>query len=186
MPQPLREQLSNAASALKADGVIAYPTESCFGLGCNPKSYKAVKRILKMKRRPYAKGLILIAHDYSQLSVYLQKLPEELLNKMTSSWPSATTWLCPAAPWVPTWLKGKHQQIAVRIPAHRIARQLCKQTGYALVSTSANLSGQRALRHYQQVDKIFTDKIDYLVQAKCGGAKRASTIIDLITDQVIR
>lgn len=181
-----RRQLQRARQVIRDGGVLAYPTESCFGLGCKPKNHAAVKKILALKRRPASKGLILIAADINQIKPYIQDIHEELLAKMSSSWPSATTWLVPAASWVPVWIKGNSDKIAVRIPAHRLARQLCRHCGHALVSTSANRSGQRSVRHAAHVERIFSDKVDYIVDANCGLAKRPSTIIDLLTDRIIR
>lgn len=184
--QLFTRQLPLARDVIHAGGVVAYPTENCFGLGCHPKDYLAVKKILNLKQRPTAKGLILIGSDMGQLRKYIEILPDELMVKMASSWPSSTTWLVPAAPWVPSWLKGDSDNIAIRIPAHKLARQLCKHCGHALVSTSANPSGRRPARSSGQVYKLFFDDIDYVIDASCGSAKRPSTIIDLLTDQIIR
>lgn len=179
-------QLFKARDVVRDSGVVAYPTESCYGLGCHPKNYKAIRKILALKKRPATKGMILIANDITQLRGYFAVLPDNLLFKLSSSWPSSTTWLVPAACWVPSWIKGDSDKIAVRIPAHRLARQLCKYCGHALVSTSANQSGQRAARSGAQVKRIFSNQVDYVVDAKCGSASQPSTIIDLLTDQILR
>ena len=175
-----------ARDAIRDGGVVAYPTENCYGLGCHPKDYIAIKKLLTLKQRPVTKGLILIASDIVQLRKYIQALPDELMLKMVESWPSTTTWLVPAAPWVPSWLKGDSNKIALRIPAHKFARRLCNFCGHALVSTSANPGGLRPARSSRQVYQYFSDNIDYVVDASCGKAKRPSTIIDLMTDQIIR
>ena len=175
-----------ARDVIRDRGVVAYPTESCFGLGCLPKDPLAVKKILALKQRPASKGLILIAGEIAQLIQYIEPQPDELMLKMTASWPSSTTWLVPAASWVPSWLKGDSDKIALRIPAHRFARRLCNYCGHALVSTSANPSGQRAARSAHEVNRLFAHHVDYVVDSKCGAARRASRIIDLITDQVVR
>ena len=186
MKDSYARQLLNARDVIRDGGVVAYPTESCYGLGCHPKNYAAISKILALKQRSASKGLILIAYDITQLTSYFEVLPDDLVSKLSSSWPSSTTWLVPAASWVPSWLKGDSDKIAVRIPAHRLARQLCKYCGHALVSTSANPGGQRAARSSAQVNRIFSNKVDFVVDAKCGSASRPSTIIDLLTDQIIR
>lgn len=179
-------QLLEARDVIRGGGVVAYPTESCYGLGCYPKNHAAIRKILSLKRRSVTKGLILIAGDITQVTKYIEILPDELLSKISSSWPSSTTWLVPAASWVPSWLKGDSDKIAIRVPAHSLARQLCKYCGHALVSTSANLSGQPAARSCAQVRRCFANKVDYVVDSNCGSASRPSTIIDLLTDQIIR
>ena len=186
MPDSLRQQIKSACETVRSGGVVAYPTESCYGLGCHPKNYSAVKKILKLKHRSSNKGLILIAHDISQLSGYFDTLPVELLEKLSASWPSRTTWLVPAARWMPTWIKGSSSKIAVRVPAHKLARELSKQCGHPLISTSANLSGQGSARSAKQVEHIFSSRVDFVIKAPCGREKRASTIIDLLSNQVIR
>ena len=186
MSPSYRQQLHHARDVIREGGVVAYPTESCFGLGCNPRHYTGVKKILMLKRRSASKGLILIGADYSQFSPYVKNLPDELITKMASSWPSSTTWLVPAASWVPSWLKGNSDKIALRIPAHRLARQLCRYCGHALVSTSANRSGQRSARHAIHVRRIFSNTVDFIVDAKCGTADRPSTIIDLLSGKIMR
>ncbi len=179
-------QLLKARDVIGNGGIVAYPTESCYGLGCYPKDYNAIRKILLLKYRPVTKGLIVIGGDINQVSKYFQVLSDDLWSRLSLSWPSATTWLVPAASWVPSWLKGDSDKIAVRVPAHRLARELCKYCGHALVSTSANLSGQRAARTRAEVSRIFSDKVDYIIDAKCGSATRPSTITDLLTGQVIR
>lgn len=181
-----RQQLHHAREVIRNGGVVAYPTESCFGLGCHPKQHAAVQKILRIKRRSATHGLILIAGDIEQISSYIKILPNELKSKMAASWPSSTTWLIPAASWVPSWIRGDSDKIALRIPAHRLARQLCNYCGHALVSTSANRRGQRSARSATQVNRIFSNHVDFVLDAKCGSANRPSTIIDLLTDQIIR
>ncbi len=187
MAVPIWQQLKEASAVINTGGVCAYPTESCFGLGCNPKDSKAVQRILKLKRRSTSKGLILIGSDYSQLEPFITaSLSENLKIKMLNSWPAAITWLVPAAQWTPNWLRGDSDKIAIRVPDHKIARELCRLCDHALVSTSANLSGRRVTRTSEQVKNIFAESVDYIVDAECGGFRNPSTIIDIKTDQVIR
>ncbi len=186
MTLDIRKQLLKANTAVADGGVIAYPTESCFGLGCYPKDSQAVKKILRLKHRPASKGLILIGCDFAQLQPYIKKLPDYLIEKMLASWPAAVSWLVPAAPWVPKWLTGDSDKIVVRVPDHKFARELCRSCDYALVSTSANRSGQKACRTTTQVKKIFSKEVDYIVDLSCGKAIKPSTIIDVETDRIIR
>jgi L-threonylcarbamoyladenylate synthase len=126
---------------LRHGGIIAYPTESCFGLGCDPRNRKAVKRLLHLKGRPQHKGLILIASCQRQLKPYMQSVNPALQPQLSASWPGAHTWLVPAARHCPPWLTGRHQAIAVRVSAHPPSADLCHSIDMALVSTSANRSG---------------------------------------------
>ena len=110
---------------LEAGGVIAYATESCFGLGCDPRSHRAVSRILRLKGRPRSKGLILVAADFAQLAPYLAPLPGELAGRLGQWWPGPNTLLLQAARNCPKWLTGRHGKLAVRVTAHPQAARLC-------------------------------------------------------------
>ena len=182
----IRQQLKQASEIIASGGICAYPTESCFGLGCNPKDSKAVQRILMLKRRSSSKGLILIGNNFSQLELYAKELPQYLKEKLLNSWPGAITWLVPAANWVPKWLTGDSDKIAIRIPDHKIARELCRVSEQALVSTSANQTGQKACRNSQQVKRLFDNNIDYIIDTNSGKSLSPSMIIDVETDNVIR
>ena len=172
--------------SVAAGGIIAYPTESCFGLGCYPKNSRAVKRILQLKHRPASKGMILIGSDFYHLQPYIKKLPKKLVEKMLNNWPAAITWLVPAAVWVPEWLTGDSDKIAIRIPDHKIARELCRICDHALISTSANKSGQSACRTAQQVKDIFSDDLDYIIDLPCGSAVKPSKIVNIESGEIVR
>src|SRR3989338_8804440 len=138
------------AAHLRRGGLIAYPTESCYGLGCDPDSRAAVLRLLKLKQRPQHKGLILIAASYRQVARYLQPLPAAQQRQLQEAGAQAVTYLIPVKPSCPRWLRGAHDTLAVRMTAHPFAKNLCRSVGSALVSTSANRSGQRPAKTYAQ------------------------------------
>ncbi|MCH1521435.1 MAG: Sua5/YciO/YrdC/YwlC family protein, partial [Arenicellales bacterium] len=95
--------------------MIAYPTEYCFGLGCDPTNESAVRRILTMKRRPWQQGLIVIADQPERLQGVIDGHHRELVAPALASWPGPDTWLLPATTQVGPWLKGRHSTIAVRV-----------------------------------------------------------------------
>lgn len=164
--------------------VIAYPTESCYGLGCDPRSRKAVLRILKLKRRPQSKGLILIASHPRQLTRYVTK--DALKAALASGfWPGPVTLLLPVSKQCPPWLRGKHATLAVRMTAYQPAARLCKKYGSALVSTSANRSGQRALKQGRHVARVFGRQVR-VIHGKIGKSNRPSVIRDLVTGRILR
>ena len=134
-----------ASHALRQGKLLAYPTEAVYGLGCDPLNEMAVMTLLALKQRPVHKGLILIASDLSQLLPFIEPDPE-MLNRIIPSWPGPVTWVIPAQSWVPVYLKGTHQSLAVRVSAHPLVQQLCANYGGAIVSTSANISNQAPAR----------------------------------------
>src|SRR4051812_15534880 len=130
--KPAAWPLRRAAAAVRAGGVVAYPTEAVYGLGCNPLEHRAVERIFALKGRDPAKGLILIASRMEQLSPFMATLPADVAQKLKASWPGPVTWVVPAAQALPFWLSGGRSTLAVRVTAHPIAAALCESAGMAL------------------------------------------------------
>jgi L-threonylcarbamoyladenylate synthase len=169
-------RLRAAARVVQAGGIIAYPTEAVYGLGCDPRNEQAVRRLLALKRRSPRKGLILIAADFAQLAPFLQPLTS----------PGPHTWLIPARPGTPRWLRGQYDTLAVRVTAHPLAAALCRACGHPLVSTSANLSGRPPARGALAVRRQLGTVIDCLLPGPTGGAAQPTTIRDLRTGRRVR
>ncbi len=179
--------IHTAAEVVRSGGVIAYPTEAVWGLGCDPWNQSAVKKILTIKRRPVEKGLILVASDQKQLEPLLSSLTDEQRERLNQSWPGPVTWLIPdSEKWVPEWVRGEHSSVAVRVSSHPVVRELCEKWGKPLVSTSANRAGEEALREQQAVTSLLGDEVDIVVTGKTGESSSPSRICDLVTGQVLR
>ncbi|MFZ2161385.1 MAG: Sua5/YciO/YrdC/YwlC family protein [Sideroxyarcus sp.] len=170
---------------LKRGGLIAYPTESCYGLGCDPDNRQAVLRLLKLKQRPQRKGLILIASHYKQVTKYLQPLTSAEQTRLQNDGAKAVTYLMPVKSTCPRWLRGEHDTLAVRMTAHPMARNLCRSTGSALVSTSANRSGQRPAKTYAECQRLFGKKV-WVLRGRVGKRKQPSTIRAWAGGRIIR
>ncbi len=177
--------IRQVAARLKRGGLIAYPTEHCYGLGCDPRNRKAVQRLLKLKRRPQHKGLILIAGRYAQLAPYLRPLTRAEQLTLKTDGAKAITYLMPAKPDCPRWLRGAHDTLAVRITAHRGAAALCNALGMALVSTSANRAGAKPARTYADCVRRF-GKTVLVLRGKVGRRKRPSTIRGWGSGKIVR
>ncbi len=172
--------------ALRSGGVIAYPTEAVWGLGCDPLNGAAVARLLQLKRRAPGKGLILIAHDYNALRPFLAPLDKALEQRVDASWPGPVTWLLPAARDLPAWLTGGRKNVAVRVTAHPLARALCEHFGGAIVSTSANPSHRKPARSALRVRRYFGKRVEALLPGATGGLARPTEIRDASTGRVLR
>lgn len=177
-----------AAREALLDGIIAYPTEAVFGLGCDPTNDTSIQALLDLKQRPRDKGLILIAADYSQLLPFVddQAIGQDKRYAVFSHWPGPVTLLLPARPSVSKLLTGGRHTIAVRVTAFEPARELCRKLGTALVSTSANPAGQEPARTADQVREYFGDAISWMMESEVGNAKSPSRIIDPLTNTVFR
>ncbi|MCB2426739.1 Sua5/YciO/YrdC/YwlC family protein [Methylophaga pinxianii] len=178
-------QLRQACLALQEEGVIAYPTEAVFGVGCDPSSETAIIKLLAMKRRPLEKGLILIAADFNQLQDFIQPLSADILAKVTKSWPGPNTWLLPVRESVSPLLTGGRDTLAVRVTAHPLAAELSRQFGGPLVSSSANITGLKPAKNVHQV-RWQLPELDYVLPGALGGASKPSTIRDAVTGEVLR
>jgi len=179
-------RLREAARVLHGGGIVAYPTEAVYGLGCDPLNPEAVLRLLALKRRPVEKGVILIAAEPDQLDPYLGPLPPDLRERVLASWPGPVTWLLPVPESVPVWLRGRHDTLAVRVTVHPLAAALCRAFGGAIVSTSANLSDRPPARDPLTVRRIFGDRLDLILHGPLGGRERPTEIRDGRTDRTVR
>lgn len=166
--------------------MIAYPTEYCFGLGCDPANDDAVERILNIKGRQKQQGLILLAADTEQVEQYAEWQTSPMLEEIERSWPGHVTWVLPACKHVSGLIRGQHQTVAMRVSAHTVARSLCAEFGSAIVSTSANRHGAVASRTAGAVLAEMGDDLDFILDAPVGSADRASQIRNGTTGEVIR
>jgi L-threonylcarbamoyladenylate synthase len=178
--------INQASTALNACGVIAYPTEAVWGLGCDPFSEHAVARILTMKRRQFGMGLILIAADIKQLSPFLSGLSEPQIQVLKDSWPGPQTWLVPNNFVAPPWITGERDTLALRVTDHPIASALCRSYGGPLVSTSANPHGFPPAKSLLKVNLYFRTQLDYVVPGLLGKSIQPTSIKHLITGETLR
>ncbi|HEY2345447.1 MAG TPA: Sua5/YciO/YrdC/YwlC family protein [Xanthomonadaceae bacterium] len=183
-----RLDIPQAVAVLRRGGVIAYPTEGVWGVGCDPFNANAVRRLLKIKQREEWKGLILVSADLVQIAslIDLDALPAERIRDVRATWPGPHTWLLPCPSRVPVWLRGMHTTIALRISAHPPVVELCNGFGGPIVSTSANLSGHEAPRAYGQLDPALILQIDGILAGETGGLESPTPIHDAASGMVLR
>lgn len=178
--------ITQATEALNTGGVIAYPTEAVWGLGCNPFSERSVSQLLAMKRRQCGMGLILIASDIKQLYPFLSGLSKLQLEQLEASWPGPQTWLVPNNFVAPPWITGGRDTLALRVTDHLVAAELCKSFGGPLVSTSANPHGFPPAKSRLKVNLYFRTQLDYVVPGLLGKSGKPTPIKHLITGETVR
>lgn len=202
----ITDSVVQAAKWLKEGQLLAYPTESVWGIGCDAYDKAAIQRILDIKQRPQAKGMIVITDSAERLAPLLESLDEEQRQQIINSWQTdsenielqyqqAHTWLLPVpqtlTSTIPIWIMGQHQTIAVRVIAHPVIRQLCQQMVSAhnpfglLVSTSCNPSGQPPAMTFTDAYGYFGEQTSYL-QAETLGYTLPSQIRDATTGLIVR
>lgn len=177
-----------AVTALENGGVIAYPTEAVWGLGCDPFDEAAVTRLLAIKQRPVTKGLILIAGAEAQLDGLIDwdALPAARRTVVQDSWPGPHTWIVPVTERVPRWITGDHAGVAVRVSAHPVVIALCAAFGGPLVSTSANLTGQAPAFSRDALAPALLAQIDGIAPGETGGLSAPTAIRDALTGAQLR
>jgi len=178
--------IARAVRVILGGGVIAYPTEGVWGLGCDPFDDAAVLRILQMKQRQVSKGLILVASNIDQLTPALSGLSKNELDQLRRDFGHPITWLVPDNGSLPYWITGGADTIAVRISRHPRVAALCEGLGSAMVSTSANPGGRPAARNALRVRQYFNRDLDYVFPGQLQNERGASEIRHLLSGQIIR
>lgn len=184
-PVFLAPRLRHAAGVLHAGGVIAYPTEGVYGLGCRPDDGRAVHHLLELKQRPVSAGLILIAASLEQLTDWIEPTPRER-RRLAAPDRNPVTWLVTAGPLTPEWITGGRPTVAIRVTRHPVAAGLCVASGLPLVSTSANRRGKPPARSALGARLRFGRHLDLVVGGTTGGAAGPTEIREAASGRVIR
>lgn len=180
------EEIDAAAALLRAGGVLAYPTEGVYGLGCDPDNHAAFEKIFALKRRSPEQGVLLIAADLEQVRPWIGDAPDAAFERAKAIWPGAHTFIFPRSPRVPEWVAGGHAGIALRVTAHAPSAALCRAFGGPIVSTSANRHGERPAMSAADIRAIFGDEPDGVLDAPLGGLDRPTPITDAVSGAIIR
>lgn len=179
--------IRQAAKVMHEGGVIAYPTEAVWGLGCDPFNETAVNHLLRIKRRPMHKGLILVASSLAQIEPLLANLTPEQYAKVTATWPGPVTWILPDPDnLIPVWVKGNHSAVAVRVSDHYLVKKLCSEFGSMIVSTSANYSDRLPARNKLKVNIHFKSKVAAIVPGELGQLDKPTQIFTLDSSTPVR
>ncbi len=173
-----------ASDVLLGGGVIAYPTEGVFGLGCLPDDIDAVERILAIKQRSPRKGLILIAAHGRQFDDWIDPSVRGALPDPDPGQP--VTWIVRPSARVPAIVTGDNPGLAIRITTNPIAAAICRDVDMPVVSTSANIAGRPVARNSLVLRRSFGHLVDYVVPGECGPASGPSEIRELETGRVLR
>ncbi|MGH8216049.1 MAG: L-threonylcarbamoyladenylate synthase [Rhodanobacteraceae bacterium] len=180
------DEVESAAAVLRDGGVLAYPTEGVYGLGCDPDNRAAFEKVFALKRRQPEQGVLLIAADFVQVQDWIGDVPDAALARARAAWPGARTFIFPRSSRVPAWVAGGHAGIALRVTAHAPSAALCRAFGGPLVSTSANRHGQAPVRSAREVASLFGAELDGVLDAPLGGLDRPTPITDAVSGAIIR
>lgn len=182
----LNPRVQFAARQMKLGGVVAYPTEAVWGLGCNPYDELAVMHLLALKDRPMEKGVILLAAHIGMFEPLLERLDDLQRQRLKNSWPGPYTWLVPGNGMVPPWITGHFSSVALRVTDHPVAAGLSRAFGGPIVSTSCNPAGLAPARTIDQVRRYFGNQLDAITSGQVGKRTSPSEIRDLRTGEIVR
>ena len=167
--------LQQAITRLNTGGVIAYPTEGVWGLGCLWTNEDAIKEILRLKQRPLEKGMIVLCSQISDIESFLQPLSTQDIAQIEQEYPHPVTWILPCKSSISESVRGQHNSIAVRFSRHSLVQALCSEVG-PIISTSANPSGEDAAMSEEEVRYYFKDQLSYILPGELGGYSKPSEI----------
>lgn len=171
------QQLSQAVACLQIGGIVAYPTEAVYGLGCDPFNQKAVEKLFHVKQRPMEKGVILVAASVGQIKGWVELEGFAWQDKVLASWPGPVTWVLPLKKAMPDWVTGGRDTVAIRVSDHPVVQQLCEQFNGPIVSTSANLTSHPPAKSCAEIKAVFADKV-YCIDADLGDLAQPTQIWD--------
>ena len=176
--------IRHAADIINHGGVIAYPTDTIYGLGCDPFDADAVASLNDIKQRPLSKQFILLAGHVDQVSALVDLDDEQRNTLMQTSTP--TSWVIDAKPTAPPWLVAGDGTIAIRISKKDVVQRLCHSLGHAIISTSANPSGKPPAKNALELHKYFHHKVDKILATNEKLTASPSKVIRLCDNYVIR
>lgn len=182
----MQQHLDKACAVVRAGGLIAYPTEGVFGIGCDPYNEAALQRLLAVKQRDPSKGFILIAATMDMLSPFIATLDKDTRTRVLATWPGPITWVLPKAENTSDIITGGRATVAARVTAHPFAQALSTTLGHTLISTSANLSGQPAITCLQELQQTLGNDVDYVVPLEAGGLQKPTPIFDAVSGEQLR
>lgn len=180
-----KANLKQAISLLHKGEVIAYPTEAVFGLGCDPFNETAMHKLFHVKQRPLEKGVILIASGIEQIIDLVEIENQAWQNQVEESWPGPITWVLPVKKALPNWITGGRDSVAVRVSSHPTVRELCNAFGGAIVSTSANLTGEDPAKSCCEIKQVFEQKI-FCLEGSLGNLAKPTEIWDAVSQKQLR
>lgn len=181
--------IDKAIKVLNEGGIVAYPTETFYGLGARFDRTKSLKRLYEIKKRPQEKAMPLIIGEISQLNSivdarWLKKMPDEVNRLMERYWPGPLTLLMPARPGLSEFLIGKRKAIAVRIPGESFALHIARKAGFPITATSANISGMPPADDAEKVIEYLDYSLDLLIDGGKTPGGLPSTIVDVTGERL--
>ncbi len=177
------EDIELAAETMRQGGVIVYPTDTIWGIGCDATNSEAVRRVFELKRRSDSKALITLVSDINDIAIYTSVLPDSVIT-MINDCERPTTIIYPGARNLAPELLSSDGSVGIRVTRECVSSSICRILGRPLVSTSANISGEPSPSVFKEISSEILEKVDYVVEARRNDISRAlpSRIVRLESD----
>lgn len=185
LPRQVKLQVDRAIEILKSGGIVVYPTDTVYGLGCNVFDSEAVQRIYRMKRRPLHLPLPVLVADVIQLHVVVKSVPEIARFLMNRFWPGGLTLVLPKKVSVPSIVTAGSDKVAVRMPNHVAPITMIRGLGAPIIGTSANISDKPSPVSPEEVKQQLGDQVDLIIDAGMCHGGIESTVVDVMEDTPI-
>lgn len=173
------QKLNKAIKILKNGGIVIFPTDTAFGIGCRIDDEKAVERLFKIRQRPKNQAVPVLVDTVKMAQNYLLPIPKEVIDDLIELyWPGALTIILPCkTDKVPPFVRGNGQTLGVRIPNQPIARTIIREVGVPILGPSANFHGEKTPYTFENLDPRLVKLVDYVVHGECSVCKE-STVVD--------
>ena len=178
------DQIQKAAAVIRRGGIIAFPTETYYGLGADPFNEGALKKLYTIKNRPFIKPVLVLVASRDQISILASSVPETAFHLMDTFWPGPLTMVLPARPELSPVLTGNTGTVGIRHSPHPVAAALLEACGTPVTATSANISGQEPAVSADDVKRMFRDTIDFILDGGRTPGMMGSTLIGFRDSQV--
>ena len=185
-PNPL--QIDRAAEVVRRGGIVLYPTDTVYGLGCSALQTPAISRLFELKQRPSDRGVLLLIPELTWVERCTHSVPETFLPLAKALWPGPVTFLLPASPRVSGLISGAQGKVGLRQPKLPFLRSWLYKIGAPLVSTSANISGRPVPQSVEELAELFESEVDLFLDGGATSEAEASTVVDLCSQpiQIVR
>lgn len=175
----MENNLEKAIEVLKNGGIIIFPTDTAFAIGCRIDNEESVKRLFEIRKRPKTKATPVLVDTVKMAQDYLQPIPKEVIDKLIEPyWPGALTIIlgCNKKK-IPELVRGKGETLGIRIPNHKVARAIIRGVGVPILGPSANFHGEKTPYKFEDLDPELVKLVDFVVPGECP-VGQASTVID--------
>lgn len=175
----MKNNIKEAVEILKAGGIVIFPTDTVYGIGCRIDNESAIKRLFKIRKRPENKAVPVLVSTIDMGKEYVGEIPQDAEKLMKRYWPGALTIIlqCVKAR-VPELVRGKGETLGIRIPDSKVIRQIISEAGVPILGPSANFSGEKTPYRLEDLDGKLVSLVDFVLRGKINGKKMASTVID--------